>query len=463
MNNLNSISEYQKIIFSKGLDESSIGVQSLNGIKNISGDYPFVVFITNLPNDASIDGNYPITNLWVEGKRLTRFIGIKKDNSEIHVGNHTLQLKFDYESGLLGIYDKNTLDRIEIYQCSFKNINGVVETQLYNNGTSFIINAIDNEFNIKYKFVGTDDTDNISNVSKSLVYDDLTYFSEENTESDTPESNKEQYVTVSYLIKESTYDVEKTIGYESTYSDDASTNDLKLKLYLNPKEYNILINDNDIKNNGYINCENNKSYSIKLNFAPSNINSFNEHQIYVKLTANNVNIVGSSIAQIIGGTCSFTIQTPSVQFNSYLNAELNFEVKYVLNNDNVEHTYNGLSKTINVIISGDQSDKYFYFGYENPMNDNFDISLLQNIGEIGSSILYDGFNDLIDHTDDTFYCAIPYAYKELVKPRWYAWENSKPNYLECTSWFTYNEKIINGINYVVYTRRKTGNFYGLIK
>ena len=480
MNNLNSISEYQKLIFSKGLDESSIDAQNLGNIKNLSENYPFVVFITNLTNDGSIDGNYNIMNLWLEGKRLTRFIGVSKENSEIRVGNHTLQLKFDYDSGLLGIYDKNTLDRVEIDSCIFENMDRIIESIPYNSELPFYINSKTNEFKIRYKFIGTNDTDNIGNVSKSLIYDDLRYFLETKNEPESTESNKEQYVVCTYSIKESTGGLPTTINYESAYSDEVTTNKLNLVLYLNPISYNISINNTIITES--FECDNNKTYSIKLNFEPSNINSINEHQIYVELFAKNINIIGgdSSIIQdndgmhqqlpIIGGTCNFTIQTPSVEFNLQHNAQLNFKIKYVLNNE--ERVYSNLSKSVDVIINGDQSDKYFYFGYENPMDENFDTSLLQNFTNIGASILYDSLNDTDDHTGQYFYCAIPYTYKDIVKPRWYAYtinQNETRTYVDCRSWFSYNGENdnnqikINGIRYVVYKRSKDGKFYGLIK
>jgi len=97
MNNLINMSEYEKIIFVNGIDESQ-------NIETLSKNYPFVVFFAN---SDSPDQNWTngITNIWKNGIRLTKFVGIDYNNCSIEINGHTVKLGFNYKTGLLSLYE----------------------------------------------------------------------------------------------------------------------------------------------------------------------------------------------------------------------------------------------------------------------------------------------------------------------------------------------------------------------
>ena len=106
MNNiLNNMSDFEKIIFVNNINEDIISVNG--GMSLISTQYPFVLFLTN---QTVNNGATKISNLWYNGVRLTRFIGIDNGHSTIDLGHgRKVRLYFDYDTGKLGIYDFNQL------------------------------------------------------------------------------------------------------------------------------------------------------------------------------------------------------------------------------------------------------------------------------------------------------------------------------------------------------------------
>lgn len=100
MNNLINMSEYEKIIFVNGIDEKQ-------NIETLSKNYPFVVFFAN---SESPDPTWKeeITNIWKNGIRLTKFVGIDTNNCSVEINGHIIKLGFNYKTGLLSLYeDKN--------------------------------------------------------------------------------------------------------------------------------------------------------------------------------------------------------------------------------------------------------------------------------------------------------------------------------------------------------------------
>ena len=119
MNNiLNNMSDFEKIIFVNNINEDTISVNG--GMRPISTQYPFVLFLSN---QTVNDGAIKISNLWHNGIRLTRFIGIDKEHSTIDLGNgHEVRLDFNYDTGKLGIYDVNPLKSISIVNIGYTDL-----------------------------------------------------------------------------------------------------------------------------------------------------------------------------------------------------------------------------------------------------------------------------------------------------------------------------------------------------
>ena len=146
MNNiLNNMSDFEKIIFVNNINEDTIRVNG--GMRPISTQYPFVLFLTN---QTINDGAIKISNLWHNGVRLTRFIGIDKEHSTIDLGNgHEVRLDFNYDTGKLGIYDVNPLKSISIMNIGYTTYTGDILRGGYED---IVIDSINNTFYIYVKF-----------------------------------------------------------------------------------------------------------------------------------------------------------------------------------------------------------------------------------------------------------------------------------------------------------------------
>ena len=476
MNNLNSISEYQKIVFVKGLNELSDELS--NGkIQELSRDYPFVVFITN----DNVNDN-PIKNLWIEGTRLTRFRGIDPAKSIINVGNYTFKLNFDYETGLLSLDNALALSEIRIYKYKFISLNS--NNQEYKDpdpNDPIEINSKDNTFSIIYKFIGGEDIsyEEMNSISKSLIYNDNEYIIQTGQYNILdPESLQEiqednvQYVEYTYVIKQTKLGDNYYVNYYSPSYDGVEYDNMHLRLFLNPTDYDILINNVNVTNEEYVHLISNTEYEVTLIFKPTNINSYSsEHKIYVNLTSNNnISVIGSNDIEIYDSTCKFRILTPNVTHNTSIEANLTVDVLYQINSVEIQHYTLKNNQNHRLLITGEQSDSYFYFGYNTIMSiDDFEPNLeyKENIGE---SILYDGFEDATEvNANEYFYCVIPKEYRNIVKALWGAYtidlSTNQKKYLDCLKyWFVeVGLKTINNIEFIIYRREKEGKFYGKIK
>lgn len=116
MNNLIDMSDYEKIIFVNGIDEN----QGTN-IRDLSKNYPFVVFFTN-NEEAKNSLGYPVANIWkgiqfndeLIATRLTRFVGVDPNANTLKINGKTIKIRFNYDTGLIGFYDE-TVDNLFVY------------------------------------------------------------------------------------------------------------------------------------------------------------------------------------------------------------------------------------------------------------------------------------------------------------------------------------------------------------
>ena len=468
MNNLNNISEYQKIIFVNGLDENNAELQPNGGIRSLSNNYPFVVFITK-NNELKELLRYPVTNMWFDGTRLTRFIGVDKAHNSITVGDHVYKLNFNYETGLLGLYSENILESLEIIYVEYTDIYNSI--QQYSNNSTFMIDAKDNKFKIRFKYkIQSNLTENfdIRTISKALSYNSNYITNISGRSIEVSNDLLEEIYEITYNVTKSTEGTSKNILFASEYSPEITCASYE-KLYLNPISYNIVINGQVINDVTYL--EKDKIYIVTLSFNPSNLSSQSYHRIYVDAESNNgLQILNNDdTKQLVNGICEFTIKTPSnVAVNTISNSILSFNVKRMLNNETAWTVYPYLSKSITISVQGDQSNKYFYFGYEDPRSNTSLLKSYANI-EIGTYI-WEG-NEIHNNESESyytgkyFYCAIPMDYSSIIYPRWEAWTGSSNNLLKCKEWFNIlNENLeLNGIRYIIYRRIKPGKFYGRIK
>ena len=506
MNNLNSISDYQKIIFVKGLNEH-IDVSGKNDLEELSSKYNFAMFVTSLPNEPAYDnegkptdngtgisGIYPVTNLWFDGIRLTRFIGVDNKHNIINVNDHKLKLDFNYETGLIGIYDVNRLTGLELVGYTYKGFDEQLHEVPIDNAIP-PINSLDNKFTLRFKYEVGEDTD-ISEIPKALSYNYTNYLLK-TTESIVEED--QSLYDITYSIKQSTLDIFEgliRVIFRSKYSNEISTKEIPMVLYLNPLDYTIIFRNEHNKEyiigkpyyTAYLDKD--SLYTIKLNFTPNNIKCDNQlHRIYANATIikddendpDVITIISNNQPQLINSICEFGIQTSNkVPTNGFLHTKLSFDIYC---NENKYPNY--LTKTIDIYLEGDKSDKYFYYGYKNiPNLNNFSIDTL--IGD--ADLINNLFNDYIDkdinandfyfynsddeyninyNSNDHFYCIIPNNYKDKVKPRWNAQITNDHGityeYLSCTEWFKSYTCTINDTEFIIYIREEGGKFYGKLK
>ena len=500
MNNNINISDYQKIIFVNGIEESN--VQEQIDIAGLSNEYPFAVFFTK-KSDVLDYNNKPIHNIWFDGTRLTRFIGIDKDHDTLSIDGKKIKLNFNYDTGLLGLSYENILKSIKLIKYSYVDVNGVTITQLNEDENNRVrIFAKDNKFNLTFKYTCNDDSD-ISAIPKELSYtiygDNYNYFSKYNSYVDNVNTNNDhtldQNHTIAYEINK-ILPVNTNVTFTSQYSKEISTL-LNMQLYQNPTAYLIFING--VGTSYQTKLQKDSQYTIKLLFDPINISSSENLDLVAEITVtddtyNVVNIVNGYTnktidVQITNGVALCTLETVNgdeFPINVDVTANLLINIKYKRNFDEYVDDnyiiYDYLSRNISLLFDNEKSDKYFYFGYQTEhdmdvTSENFSTyaaRLMKNYPYIEIGEYEFAIENQNDYEDEWFnekylYCIIPtkYAYDEEthkgITPRWKASYNNQ--YLPCLNWFdtVYNEITLNNIPCRIYKKKIAGKFYGLIK
>ena len=430
MNNiLNNMSDFEKIIFVNNINEDIISVN--NGMQSISEQYPFVLFLTN---QTINDGAVKISNLWHNGVRLTRFIGIDQKNSTINLGNgHEVRLHFDPKTGLLGIYDVNTLSSIIIVDIGYIDCSN---TPIFMGGNiDTVIDSINNTFDIYVKFVSDSDESDVSKINNELYFYD----------------NESTMLTTNFTVINKSYEnqnlTDKTITYKYTckinkdtfinntsdqykivspYSSNVSTITGDISLYLNPESYSIESNGIIIPNNGNItysldNIKNN-SIDLSLNFSPHNITTNDRKKLYVKIKDDSELISNDTETKydIVNGVSKISLKVNSEAIESNTSKTIKLKINVYRKIENNELNY-PLEKTININITGHQSNKFIYCGYDNPINISFS-NLISFEGKTpGIDVLWswnkqpDG-HEISTESTNTFYIAIPAEYANTIKP-----------------------------------------------
>ena len=212
---------------------------------------------------------------------------------------------------------------------------------------------------------------------------------------------------------------------------------------------------------------------MRVQFTPNNISSSDKHKLFASLTIDNTQYIkiknnesNNQLIEISNGHAYFNVEViEDIPLNQRITSLLSFKISYQIGEEELT-TYNSstLTKQINAFIDGETSDRYFYFGYEKPIENTSLLTHYNNIGEV----LWSHDEDTENHDGQYFYCAIPSVYSDIIKPRWDAYiidGNNEKDYLSCQEWFDIigNNIRINNIEFVVYQKRLPGNFYGRIK
>ena len=462
-NNIN-MSDYQKLIFVNNINENDFqNNESTNSIKQLSKEYPFAVFFTTLNND--------IHNIWHDGTRLTRFIGVDPERCNIKVNSHTLKLKFDYDTGLLGITDVNKLANITVTSVKFTTLNG-------NEGTGNLINAIDNKFIITVKFNFDNSRNELSEDANALKiapdiriesYDgrEEYYFSSVGSprrvnSGSTDESSL--YPTwveyeYTYLINYDTLinwndnqtDSRQRYKITSLY-DDSQYIDLYLQLCLNPISYTMYYGNTVISNNDTLSLQNNTLYNFAIDIKPNTSNllhSYPEHydnrNLWLTIFSGNTSIANingasQSLKKTVNGSrVEFDITTGSPLSNSSADSQISLSLSYKLPGSG-ESVYSGLTKSFTIKLIGESNACYYYAGFTDPRETSFNGLIdFKNINYTGN-ILWDWINhsdEAAGNNDKYFYIAIPYEYRNNILPCWdgYIMSGNTKLYVEATNRF----------------------------
>ena len=484
MNNLINMSDHEKVIFVTGIDESNI-----ESIRSLSAAYPFAVFFTN--NSDIEEPELPIMNIWKGGIRLTRFIGVDNDNNTIQIGDHSVKLLFDYETGRIGLYDANKLDDIALVNILYRDIQGSIVSQPIINSIPITVNAIDNKFVLTLTFKSNIDG-SAAEISNSLNVEPATDFTLNekshdgdeiiNGDGSTSINNKYTYQIVKDTYKEVN---PKTYSLVSAYSSDKSV-DANLSLVLNPEKMNIYLNGAWVGSNS-INIEYGVNSRIDVSLLPA-VESYDGRKLYVKLNKfgdtnikfkNEQNIIVDDDVAIREvdplGQVTFNIEAQNNSIYDDGSHRLKFEVYCIIENNTMYYGAQDLNVTKNVIISGHSGTAFWYAGYDDPTSTEFDISNLIQFDDsnAGIDILYD-WNDpdknlgLVDDNTKWFYIAIPLNDSAIIKPRWDAYtidDHGNKIYVDYTSGFDVlrSSYQINGVKFIIYKSTFKGKLYGKIQ
>lgn len=467
------MSDYQKIIFANNIDENKIeglsgygNGQSINNIKSLSKAYPFVVFFTKYKGTET--KNNEIDNIWIDGIRATRFVGVNP-NSSITIGDRTIKLDFDYETGLLSFKDANQLIAIKLIGIKYnkanksnyttgENLIGEEKFVAYSNNIS--INSVDNKFKLIFEFEVAEDAD-ISAVSKALninsIYTTDKHFNIINNPKHV--TDRSEY---SNTLTKKCYEYECQIIYDTERSTDnhnyynaisqydntikyPDNNGFKLNLRLNPINYDVVLQETGAKIINNIDLKANKEYIFNVNIYPNgNINDqytypisdYNKAQNEQKklldfiVESTNTNYIevlspfNSEQGQpILNNTFSFTLKTKNAT-NSII--PINIKLK---NNSITDNYIYNISKTFNINLGG--GTVYLYCGYTIPTDDNSFKSQMRditnNINNKDLTPLYDWKTNNWGVSDDSekyFYIAFTSGYEDVICSCWDCYINN---------------------------------------
>lgn len=448
-NNLINMSEFQKIIFVNNIDEDTLPVNV--NMQMLSNEYPFVVFFTKQSSENNVN------NIWHQGVRYTRFIGVDKNASKISIGDHELELVFNYETGKLGIYDTNELTLLTFKEIRYRNLqNEIVVYSKFD--SNYVIDAIDNKFSILFNYE-TVSNGNIHKVSKTLnifnsqgTNNTLTQnFIKVDEEEISTNNTISQDYRFTYEVYKDTYvntSINKSYIIKSIYATDVFVELNNLNLRVNPTGFDVYKDNAVLNTNVKINAIHDNRYTFEIYVYPNNdrtVSSSLSRNIFIRTTSSNPSYVNvrTESATVTNGRAAVTIDIQKINtVNTSIDTDITFSLMYKNVNES-EHVYSNQTKTYKINIKSDESNDFIYYGFKNPDNlsDNdmiyFDsTSLLDNDqfiyndNKLTTKTLYDWYDSsmkslmpgLYNSNNSTFYILVPTKYSSIIKPCFDMWE-----------------------------------------
>ena len=499
------MSDYQKLIFVNNIDESSDIIQG--------GRYNFAVYFAKSTDMSNIDlntwdPNKPFINIWHCGQRLNRFVGIDNNQNTITIDDRSYKLAFNYNTGLLSIISTNALQSMSIEKIFWNPFyQGDISEILGQDSTEYIIDAEDNIFNIRIKYVASSgfDISNIIDTLKTITFvcksgnQNLRFIK---AELNNIIDNNIAYIDYQYQIlcetnHPSNLGVDNNnVKYTINGSHSLKIENCVFRFNLNPTSLSIVDSNYNIVTNT-VNISNaNGVYNIPyyVNLTPNGIDNiwmnptFNQnHPIYLVVRTSNLSDI--QIAEAATGRDTAYIQlsnnsqnifhltTRNISVNENVSARITVSLEYNdedFNNNNVAKC----KKYFDINISGVQNQCLYYYGYTQPANNASFISKLMSYSDAGNyALLYDyatGAGASLEERNEIFYVAIPKFDKMNVRLVYDVYDkngayndieeyNTVANTIIGGHVFTINEISINGLDYIIYTSKSAGKFIGKIQ
>lgn len=499
-NNTYSMSDYQKIVFVNNLNESSELIKD--------NRYNFAVFFANsdISEISNLDNyNYPnkLINIWHQGQRINRFIGIDKFNNSINVSEtESYVLKFDVNSGLLSLMKADALESISLVKVFWTPFDNNDTNYEITDSTSFTVDAADNLFTIRIQYTTTSNF-NINQIINTLKTSlSLTCVSNNSniqlvnaTVGDINSYNNQAYIDYQYKILYETYNQNNwgvngnNISYNINGGYNKTINNIKFYLNLNPTSIKIINPSTNREISSTININNisgtyNLTYNVEItpNGASTWMNpSYNpNHPIYLVVKTSDKNQISineagnSDIAyiQLNSGNNLFHLTSKNISANELVSANISVWLEYrgeEFHNNN----RNNCTKSFTITLSGVTNEYLFYYGYLKPEN-GFDISNMIDYDKdeygnhyANNTVIYDyntGRGADLENQYRTFYVAIPRFDKDNVKLCYDVYNNAG-EYNDASVYFDVISETttINNTNYIVYASKQPGKFYGKIQ
>lgn len=450
------MSDYQKIIFANNINENNIeglggygNGQTINNIRSLSKAYPFVVFFTKYTGNET-KGN-EIDNIWIDGVRATRFVGVDP-NSSITIGDRTIKLHFDYQTGLLSFKDANQLKAIKLigykynkadqYNYSInETLTGITQFVPYSYNSITSINAVDNKFKLIFEFEVEDGAD-ISLISKALNINSISTVDKHFNIISGPKhvTDRTEYSNTS---TKKCYEYECQIVYDtermsnnlynavSQYDNTIKfpdTNGFGLNLRLNPVNYDVVLYETGTKVTNNIELKANKEYRFDVNIYPNGnienvytypIEDTNKELKFIVESGNTnyIEILNNQEQSILSNKITFTLKT-----NNATNSIIPINLKLKNHSWTDDFTYN-LIKSFNINLGG--GTVFFYCGYDVPENtDTFKSKMhdiTNNINNKDLTPLYDWKTNnwgISDNDNKYFYIVFTSGYEDVICSCW---------------------------------------------
>ena len=406
--NIENIASLQKVALVTGLNYQD----SLE----MSRQYPFALFFTN-GHESDNDNPYTIIKA---GKRYSRFIGIDDQKDTMQINNHTIKLSFDYDTGLISIADKYTLDSIEFINLSYTGVDGT-EYEWDAPLRGIDINSRDNRFKVVAKFTPKDD-DDVYYISKSLSFffskSDIIKFDYYNIDFDDPSIGTYYFYVVNN--EENSLAINGYSNYANNIFNSFVISDIKL----NPQYIDVYANGGHLYNNQIISIDRNSEKDIDIFLSCDTYRNSSFTDLVAKVVQ--IDNIDDNIIHFDNNILNEVPIENHIRFKMYSGdgypnalSRSTFQIR-IYNTVDEEYVY--LRQEFEVILQGKTENTYWYLGTEQPwlFNDRDPIDrnkIKLLVGIPGQTLQYDASEYESYQLNNVKYFAIAKAYELSVFPR----------------------------------------------